>query len=96
MNRAGKDDEKILTKHPSGKHGINITKKYDTTCKAILDSLVKKEMSYPNIVQAVGDDLRNSFESSIKWYVKVIQFDLEIRNMIEKIPITKPQMYRLR
>ena len=92
----GKDDEKILTKHPSGKHGVNITKKkYDTMCKAILDSMVKKEMSYSNIVQAVGDDLRNSFEGSIKWYVEVIKLDLEARNMIEKIPNTKPQMYRL-
>ena len=40
-----KEEEKILTKHPTGKNGVNMTKKkYDTIRKSILDSLDKNEM----------------------------------------------------
>ena len=53
-----KEEEKILTKHPTGKNGVNMTKKkYDTIRKSILDSLDKNEMSYSNIAQAVKDGL---------------------------------------
>jgi hypothetical protein len=72
-----KEEEKILTKHPTGKNGVNMTKqKYDTIRKSILDSLGKNEMSYSNIAQAVKDGLVNSFQGSIEWYVEVVKLDL--------------------
>ena len=40
-------EEKILTKHPLGKSGKNISKqKYETLKKAILSALRNKELSH--------------------------------------------------
>ena len=69
--------------------------KYDTIRKSILDSLGKNEMSYSNIVQAVKDGLVNSFQGLIEWYVEVVKLDLEEIKLIERIPNTKPQLYKL-
>lgn len=69
--------------------------KYDTIRKSILDSLGKKEMSYSNIAQAVKDGLVNSFQGLIEWYVEVVKLDLEEIKLIERIPNTKPQLYKL-
>jgi uncharacterized protein DUF6958 len=52
-------------------------------------------MSYSNIAQAVKDGLVNSFQGSIEWYVEVVKLDLEARKLIERIPNTKPQLYKL-
>ena len=91
-----KEEEKILTKHPTGKNGVNMPKKkYDTIRKSILDSLDKNEMSYSNIAQAAKDGLVNSFQGSTEWYVEVVKLDLEARKLIERIPNTKPQLYKL-
>ena len=70
-------------------------KKYDTIRKSILDSLDKNEMSYSNIAQAAKNGLVNSFQGSIEWYVEVVKLDLEARKLIERIPNTKPQLYKL-
>ena len=79
-----------------GKNGVNMTKKkYDTIRKSILDSLDKNDMSYSNIAQAVKDGLVNSFQGSIEWYVEVVKLDLEEIKLIERIPNTKPQLYKL-
>jgi hypothetical protein len=41
---------KILTRHPNGKNGVNISKKkYVTIYNAVLDSLAKNGMSYSDI-----------------------------------------------
>jgi hypothetical protein len=52
-------------------------------------------MSYSNIAQAAKDGLVNSFQGSIEWYVEVVKLDLEARKLIERIPNTKPQLYKL-
>ena len=42
-------EEKILTKHPLGKSGKNISKQnYETLKKAILSALRNKELTHPN------------------------------------------------
>lgn len=89
--------EKILTKHPDGKKGVNISKeKYDIIKKCIIESLDKDELTYTMITKIVEKKLDKNFEGSIGWYVESVKLDLEARNLIERIPKTKPQRYRLK
>lgn len=89
--------EKILTKHPEGKYGVNISrKKYDVIRGSIIESLRRKgELTYTDLTKAVKENLTGKFEGSINWYVEAVKLDLEARKVIERIPRTKPQLYRL-
>ena len=89
--------QKILTKHPNGKKGVDINKqKYDIIKKEIIESLEKDELTYTMITKSVEKKLDKNFEGSIGWYVESVKLDLEARNIIERIPKTKPQLYRLK
>ena len=89
--------QKILTKHPNGKKGVNISKeKYDIIRKGIIESLGKDELTYTMITKSVEKKLDKKFEGSIGWYVESVKLDLEARNIIERIPKTKPKLYRLK
>jgi hypothetical protein len=88
--------EKILTKHPEGKKGVNISKeKYEIIRKAIIELLEKEELTYSQLANSVKKKLENRFEGSINWYVETVKLDLEAKKIIERIPETKPQLYRL-
>jgi len=90
-------EEKILTKHPTKKHGVNISKKkYDLIRKAIIQSLrAEGKLTYTDLARAVKRKLKGRFEGSIPWYVESVKLDLEARKVIERMPRTKPQLYRL-
>ena len=90
-------EEKILTKHPAKKHGVNISKnKYDLIRKAIIQSLrTEGKLTYTDLARAVKRKLKGGFEGSIPWYVESVKLDLEARKVIERIPRTKPQLYGL-
>ena len=43
-------EEKILTKHPEGKKGVNISKaKYDVIRESILEYLQSRELTYTEL-----------------------------------------------
>ena len=90
-------EERILTKHPAGKHGVNIDKKkYDLIRKAIIHSLrTKGELTFTDLTKRVKKNLEERFDGSIPWYVESVKLDLEARKIIKRIPKTKPQLYRL-
>ena len=89
--------EKMLTQHPQGKKGVNISKeKYDIIRKTIIESLKSNELTYTLLTENVKERLNNKFEGAIGWYVETIKLDLEARNIIERIPQTNPQLYRLK
>jgi hypothetical protein len=89
--------EKILTKHPKGKRGVNIDKnKYDVIRKAIIESLYKNQLTFTGLNNEIKNKLGNSFEGSIGWYVETVKLDLEANKIIERIPKTKPQLYRIK
>ena len=90
-------EEKILTKHPAKKHGVSISKKkYNLIRKSIIQSLrTQGKLTYSDLAIAVKKKLKGSFEGSIPWYVESVKLDLEARKVIERIPRTKPQLYRL-
>ncbi len=91
-------DKRILTQHPEGKQGVNISQpKYDLVRKTILSLLRRrKQMTFAGLVQAAGQELGGQFEGSVSWYVTTVKLDLEARGEIERVAGSGPQQLRLR
>lgn len=89
--------DKILTMHPQGKKGVNISReKYDSICTFILKTISKqKRISYQDLNDLAEEKLAESFNGSIPWYIVSVKLDLEARNIIERIPKTSPHELRL-
>ena len=89
--------EKILTLHPTGKKGVNISrKKYDTIRDFILKTIKKEgEITYQRLNKLAVKKLKDSFDGSVTWYLVTVKLDLEARNIIERIPETSPHVLRL-
>src|SRR5438132_13402935 len=89
-------EEKILTKHPLGKSGKNISKqKYETLKKAILSALRNKELSHTELFNQLNKNLKSKFSGNISWYGETVKLDLEARKIIERTS-SKPPKYRLK
>jgi hypothetical protein len=89
-------EEKILTKHPLGKSGKNISKqKYDTLKEAILSALKNKELTHTELFRHLNKSLKGRFPGNVSWYGETVKLDLEAGKMIERTS-SKPQKYRLR
>ncbi len=89
-------EDRVKTKHPEGKRGVSISKeKYDAIHTAIIDCLKEKgEMTYTELTKDISEKL-NRFKGSINWYVECVKLDLEAKKIIERVPKTKPVLYRL-
>ena len=86
-----------MTLNPDkNKTGVNIDKdKYDIIKQAIRQVFKeRKELSYSTLINIIKPRLANNFTGSIRWYVEIVKLDLEAKKVIERIPDTKPQMYR--
>jgi hypothetical protein len=90
-------EEKILTLHPQGRSGVNISRvKYDTIGRAIQDSLRTHEgMTFKELTEEVRSRLEGSFDGSISWHVTTVKLDLEARGVVERISNSAPQRLRL-
>ena len=89
-------EEKILTKHPLGKSGKNITKQnYETLKKAILSALRNKELTHTELFTQLNKSLKGKFSGNISWYGETVKLDLEARKIIARTS-SKPQKYRLK
>ena len=88
-------EEKILTKHPSGKSGRNISvQSYESVKKAILSALQNKELTHTELFGELKRSLKGKFTGNISWYGETVKLDLEARKIIERTS-SKPQKYRL-
>ena len=95
QSKASKTEEKILTKHPLGKKGKNISKqKYEAIRKAILTSLRTGEHTHDELFDRLKNDLRGKFDGNISWYGETVKLDLEANRLIERTS-SKPARYRL-
>ena len=92
------NEEKILTRHPDGKKGVNIlARRYDQIKDYILARLRENgEMSYRALDEMANKDLAGKFDGRISWYVISVKLDLEARKVIERIPGSSPQVIRLK
>lgn len=89
-------EEKILTKHPLGKSGKNISKQnYETLKRAILSALRGKELTHTELFQQLTKSLKGKFSGNISWYAETVKLDLEARRTIERTS-SKPQKYSLK
>ena len=87
---------KILTRHPYGKSGKNISRqKYEIIRQAILAALENDELTHTELFSRINKRLKDKFEGNISWYGETVKLDLEARNLIERLN-TKPQKYRLK
>ena len=90
------NEEKILTKHPLGKTGRNISKqRYDVLKQAIEGVLRIKDLTHTELMDQINRKLQGKFSGNISWYAETVKLDLEARRIIERTS-SKPQRYRLR
>ena len=89
-------DEKILTKHPLGKSGKNISKqKYEALKKAILSALRSRELTHTELFDQLNKRLKSKFDGNISWYGETVKLDLEARKIVLRTS-AKPPKYRLK
>ena len=90
-------NERIMTLHPEGKQGVNIEKeKYDAMRQAIITALqTKQPQTFSGLEQAVNAQLDGHFEGSVSWYFTTVKLDLEARQVLMRVPGTRPQQIRL-
>lgn len=91
------EEEKILTRHPQGKKGVNILlRRYEVIRDYILKTLKKeKTITYQELSDRAEKDLSDTFDGKVVWYVVSVKLDLEARNIIARIPKTSPHQIRL-
>ena len=90
-------DEKILTLHPQGKKGVNISReKYETMKTALLEVLGKRALTHDELTAAVEKRMKGTFDGSIPWYMESTKLDLEARGVIERVPGEKHAVYRVK
>jgi Family of unknown function (DUF6958) len=89
-------EKKILTRHPLGKTGRNISKDtYDLFKRAIQSVLRDKELTHTELMDQLNKTLKGRFDGNISWYSETVKLDLEARKLMERTS-SKPQKYRLR
>jgi hypothetical protein len=89
-------DKTILTRHPAGKTGRNITKElYDAVKSAMLSILGERERTHTELMSALERKLKGKLDGNVSWYGETVKLDLEARRIVERTG-AKPQKYRLR
>ena len=89
-------ETQIQTKHPTGKTGRSINRdKYDAVKGAMVTILGDRELSHTELMSALQQKLKKSFDGNVSWYGETVKLDLEARKILERID-SKPQRYRLR
>jgi hypothetical protein len=89
-------DEQIQTLHPiHGKTNKCISlKKYHTIREHLLDILAKETYTHTELMEALYNRVKDTFEGGVQWYGETVKLDLEARQIIERTN-TKPEKYRL-
>jgi hypothetical protein len=93
-----KQEEKIMTLHPEGKRGVNISlTKYLVMKEFILEQLRRQNnQTFAQLTGTALQTLKNKWQGSIPWYLVTVKLDLEARGLIEKVPGTNPHQIRLK
>ena len=92
------EEERILTRHPAGKKGVNILlSRYEQIRNYILDTIREQgEITFSDLADKAVDDLSESFDGKVLWYITTVKLDLEARDLIERIPRTSPHKLRMK
>lgn len=98
MTRSRRDvPERILTLHPEGKEGVNITRPhYDAMRAALLEVLEGRPEGVPfqelrvEVLPLLPEDLYPGGRSAT-WYLTTVKLDLEARGEVRRLPGRGPQ-----
>lgn len=87
-----------MTLHPAGKKGTNILRRrYDLIRDYIVKTVEKEgEITFEDLSDRAVEDLSESFDGKVLWYVVTIKLDLEARDILERIPKTSPHALRMK
>jgi hypothetical protein len=90
-------EPKILTLHPAGKRGVNIAlSRYEPLKKFVLEKLAAEhEITFERLCDLAIEQLAQTFDGNVLWYLVSVKLDLEARGIIERIPKTSPHKLRL-
>lgn len=90
-------EEKIQTLHPiPGKTNKRISlEKYKTIREHLLEILAKQDLSHTDLMEALYQRVKDTFEGGVQWYGETVKLDLEARGIIERTG-NKPEMYQLK
>lgn len=90
-------EDRILTQHPEGKAGVNISRdKYEQMRSAIVEIIKEKDsIGFSEMGDLLTSRLKDKFEGSIMWYYTTVKLDLEARGEIERFKLKGRQMIRL-
>jgi len=90
--------EKIMTQHPEGKKGVNISKeKYDVIRTFIIKTLQKAdELRFSDLTRLAHESLSGTFDGKVTWYVVTVKLDLEARGEIVRVKGKKTQHLKLK
>lgn len=89
------DEEKIMTRHPAGKNGRNISRaKYEMLKSAMVSALERKELTHQELFAQLNKKLQTKFDGNINWYGETVKLDLEARGLIARTS-SNPQRYFL-
>lgn len=90
-------EEKILTLHPQGKQGVNISKlKYDQVKEVVLNVIKEKDnITFSDMIDIANDILVSQrFDGKPMWYITSVKLDLEARGVIVRVLKTSPHQLR--
>lgn len=91
------EEERILTRHPQGKKGVNILLRRYEVIRDFIVAKIKEHgaISYQDLSDMAVDDLSKDFDGKVVWYIVSVKLDLEARKVIERIPKTSPHQLRM-
>ncbi|MCE7990927.1 MAG: hypothetical protein HEP71_03065 [Roseivirga sp.] len=91
-------EETIMTLHPQGKQGVNISKaKYDQVREVILRVIESEQpISFTYMAELSKEILTDEkFDGKPLWYITTVKLDLEARKLVVRIPKTSPHELKL-
>ena len=88
--------EQIQTLHPiPGKTNKRIAlAKYTVVRNTLLSILADKPLTHTDLMEALYQQLKDSFEGGIQWYGETVKLDLEARHIIFRNE-QKPPVYHI-
>ena len=92
------NEDRIMTLHPKGKKGVNILiTKYNQIKEFIIHTIQEHgQISYESLSDLAVEQLSETFDGKVVWYIVSVKLDLEARGIIERVPKLSPHELRMK